>query len=403
MSEKEKVMTVTLMRSDLYYAPAYSGAYLKLPASQGEIQDAMDCARIKDGQPYKILECFNSQGDELAFIPVDPSLAELNFLAYRISKMNDHDRIAFTGCAMMGDGHPSMQSLVNLSYSLNDAHVVFVKNDRELGKFYVDNDFIDAVNHVPPEYQKEILEWLDYEKIGRHQREAEGGIYHDGYYVVNTFGTMNTAYDGVHLPELQEEPPYVFKLQLAEADFEMDNLSEPEHCVNLLLPATDKEILTVLEQLSAASLDECVFYHCESPIPALEQAFSFSEDIDKMNLLAKRICELDKNGELPKFKAALEIDDCSDMDQALDLTRNLNCYDFYPELSSMEDYAKQEFLNRYHIPESDSTLKLIYFSCCDPRCMEARNAVATPYGIIHRNDQEMTLEYSSPGLGQQML
>ncbi len=37
MAEKEKVMTVTLIRSDLYDSPAYTGAYLILPADRGEI------------------------------------------------------------------------------------------------------------------------------------------------------------------------------------------------------------------------------------------------------------------------------------------------------------------------------------------------------------------------------
>ncbi|RCX14369.1 hypothetical protein DFR58_11593 [Anaerobacterium chartisolvens] len=34
MPEKEKVMTITLMRTDLYDAPGYIGAYLALPAGK---------------------------------------------------------------------------------------------------------------------------------------------------------------------------------------------------------------------------------------------------------------------------------------------------------------------------------------------------------------------------------
>lgn len=401
MSEREKVMTVTIMRSDLYDAPAYTGAYLTLLASQGELQEALHRARVTGNRPYQVVECFNMQGETLEFIPDKPVLAELNFLAWRISKMNEHDRIAFTGCAVMGEGNMEMRDLINLTYNLDDVHVVPAKNDRELGKFYVDNDFIDAVNHVPTEYQKELLEWLDYEKIGHLQREAENGIFDNGFYVVNGAGSWNMVYDGVHLPEMPEEPAFVFKLLLAEASFVLDN-PEPEHCVLLLLPATDKEILTALEQLGTATLDECVFYHCDSPIPALAEAFSFSEDIDRMNLLAQRIKELDCQGELPKFKAALEIADCTDIDQVLDMTSNLDCYDFYPTLSSLEDYIKQDFLNRYQIPESDPMLKLIRFSYCDTNQIQEA-ACPTPYGVIRRNDREMTLEYSSPQCGQQML
>ena len=402
MPEKEKVMTVTLMRSDLYESPSYLGASLKLPASRDEIQDAMDQARIRAGQEYKIIECFNTQGEELSFMPENLSLAELNFLAWRISNMNEHDRIAFTGCAVMGEGNLGMRDLINQTYNLDDAHVVPAKNDRELGRFYVDNDFIDAVNHIPPEYQKELLELLNYEKIGSRQREAESGIFHNGLYIMNGSGSWKSVYDGIHLPELPEEAPYVFKLQLAETTFFPDD-PEPEQTVPLLLPATDKEILAALEPFGAVSLEECVFSRCESPIPALEQTFSFSEDIDKMNLLAGRIRELENSGELPKFKAAFEIAGCTDIDQMLDLTRNLDCYDFYPELSSMEDYVKQDFMNRYRIPADDPALKLIRFSRADPNQVQDMNICKTSYGVIQRNDREMTLEYSKPQLGQQML
>lgn len=81
MAEKEKVMIVTLMRSDLYDAHSYTGAYLSLPADGGEIQDALDRARIANHQRYQVVEFFNMQGEILDFISDDPSLSELNFLA----------------------------------------------------------------------------------------------------------------------------------------------------------------------------------------------------------------------------------------------------------------------------------------------------------------------------------
>ena len=402
MSEKEKVMIVTLMRSDLYDAPYYIGAYLKLPANQDEIQDALHRARITDNQLYQIVECYGMQGEELNFISEKPSLVQLNFLAHRISGLTERDRMAFAGCARMGNGNLGMQNLINQTYNLSDVHVVTAGNDRELGTFYVENGFIDAVNHVPPKYKVELLNLLDYEKIGCMQREAEGGIFHNDSYVMSGSVSWDTVYDGLHLPEMLEEPTFIFKLQLAKADFEMDNSSEPEHGVSLLLPANDKEISAALEQLSAASLDECVFYRCESPVPILEQAFSFHEDVHKMNHLAQRILELRSSGEFVKFKAVLEYSDCVDIDQVLELTQNLDCFDFYPELSSPEDYARQEFLKRYQIPENDPTLGHIHFSRCVPDLMQEANACATPYGIIHRNDREMMQEYSSPRLGQQM-
>lgn len=396
----EKVMTVTLMRSDLQNMSDYNGAQLTLPANSGEIQDALHRARITSNQPYQVAECLNMHEEELSFIPDNPSLAELNFLAWRISEMNQHDRIAFTGCAAMGKENLGMRDLINQTYNLDDVHVVPARNDRELGKFYVHNDFIDAGNHVPTEYQKELLELLDYEKIGCRQREAENGIYYSGRYVVNAHGSWNSVYDGIHLPELPHDPPYIFKLQLAQASFDMDNV-EPEHCVSLLLPATDKEIFAVLDQLGTESLDECVFYHCESPIPALEQAFSFSEDIDKMNLLAGRIRELEGKGELPKFKAALEAACYADIDQMLDLTQNLDCYDFY-EMLSPEDYG-EEIIKKHGLETSDNAFALFDFGEFGERMMHKDGLFQTNYGVICRNEKEIVLEYSTPQLSQQML
>jgi hypothetical protein len=351
MQEKEKVMTITLMRTDLYDAPGYTGAYLTLPASKGEVQDALHRARITEGQPYQIVECMNMEGVELDYIPEEPALDELNFLAYRISELSEQERMAFTGCAVMGEGNLGMRDLINQTYNLADVHVIPAKNDRELGKFYIDNDFIDAVNHVPQEYQKELLGLLDYEKIGCEQREAEGGIYCNGFYVVNGSGDWTPVYDGIHLAEISQEPPCVFKLRLTEASFTPED-KEPDRSTTLLLPASDNEILAALEQLSTA---------------------------------------------------ALEITVCSSIEQVLDLTQNLDCFDFYPELSTPEEYARQEFLKRYNIPKDEPILKYIHFSHCDSQLMQAASACTTPYGIIRRNDREMTLEYSRLQLGQQML
>ncbi|AEY67673.1 MULTISPECIES: antirestriction protein ArdA [Eubacteriales] len=400
MSEKEKVMTVTLMRSDLYDAPAYSGAYLKLPASRDEIQDALHRARVTDDQPYQVVECFNMQGEELSFIPENPPLAELNFLAYRISELSEHDRIAFTGCALVGEGNLAMHDLINQTYNLGDAHAVPAKNDRELGKFYVDNDFIDAVNHVPPEYQQELLDLLDYEKIGRARQEAEGGIFHNDFYVVNGSGSWETVYDGIHLPEQSFLENYVFELLVCDGTFYPSDIDE---CTILKLPATPDEISEVLKEQGIKNFDGCVVYTNKSSVPKLNGVFGDYEDIEKIKLLAEKIYELRCQGQEAKFKAALELMDCTDIDLALDITQNMDCFDFYPELSSPEDYARQEFLKRYHIPEDDPMLKHIHFSRCDSDLMKEANICATPYGIIRLGNREMTLEYSSPALGQQML
>lgn len=400
MAEKEKVMTITLMRSDLYDAPAYTGAYITLPADSGEIQDALDRARITNHQPFQVVEYFNMQGETLDFIPDKPSLAELNFLASRISDLDEYGRMAFTGCALMGDGHPTMQALINITYNLEDVHCIQAKNDQELGKFYLDNDFVDAVNHIPSEYQQEVIELLDLEKIGRIQREADGGVYVNGLYVVDDFGNQKQVYDGVHLPMRSFSESYVFELMVCDGTFYPSDIDE---CTMLKLPATPDEMAEVLKEQEIKSFEGCVVYTNKSSIPRLNGVFSEYEDIEKIKLLADQIYGLRCQGQEAKFKAALELMDCTDIDLALDITQNMDCFDFHPELSSPEEYAKQEFINKYQIPSDDPVAQLIQFGLYSPALMKQDNAQVTPYGVIRTNDKHMVLEYSSPQSGQQML
>lgn len=403
VSEKKQVLKVTLMRTDLSDDPSYAGASLRLPTNNSEIKDAFHRARIINNEPYQIVECVHMNGQGLDFNLCSSGLEELNFLALRLSEMSEYDSIAFQGFTLMWDREPTIQDFINITYNLDNVHVILAQNDRELGKFYVDNDFIEAVNHLPSEYQKDLLEMLDYEKIGYDRRTQERGIFVGNYYVVYDPAHWNPVYDGVHHSEILKDPPCVFKLQLVKLDSNATSLPESESGVPLLLPATEQDILKALDQLSAPTLDECIILHYESSIPSLEQAFSFSEDIDKLNLLAERIREMEAAGELPKFKAALELADCTDIDQVLDLTQNLGSYDFYPELSSPEDYVRQEFMERYQIPQNDPVLKCIRITGYDFSMMQNAHIIPTAYGIISRNKKEMNLDYSSPQTGQQML
>lgn len=99
-----------------------------------------------------------------------------------------------------------------------------------------------------------------------------------------------------------------------------------------------------------------------------------------MNLLAERIQELE-TAELSKFKAALEQRDCALNDLILDLTQKLDCYDFYPELSTAEEYARKEFLNRYQIPESEPVLKMFLYYRCDPNDRKAADIPRRPMAL----------------------
>ena len=72
------------------------------------------------------------------------------------------------------------------------------------------------------------------------------------------------------------------------------------------------------------------------------------ESLDELNYLASKLDEMDR-GEFEQFQAAMEIGDHSgSVQEIINLTENLDCYDVYP---GIEDYVD---LGRYYIDELDA-------------------------------------------------
>lgn len=71
------------------------------------------------------------------------------------------------------------------------------------------------------------------------------------------------------------------------------------------------------------------------------------ENLDELNYLASKLDEMSQ-GEYEQFQAAMEIGDHSgSLQEIINLTENLDCYDFYPDIHDHDD------LGRYYIEELD--------------------------------------------------
>ena len=96
----------------------------------------------------------------------------------------------------------SMTDLINMTYGLDSVMIASnVGNDRQLGQFVIDNELNEDVNAIP----ETSLYLLDLERIGKLQRDVDGGVFVGNCYVVAGAFEMPHVYDGVHLPGV--EPP----------------------------------------------------------------------------------------------------------------------------------------------------------------------------------------------------
>jgi hypothetical protein len=390
-------MTASIYCTGLLGTFGYTGAHLRLPATADEIQDAMDRARIGKDQPLSIVDVYDNSGNDYSSIslPHNPPLAELNFLASRIAGISDNELLNFKACARTENQPPDMKRLINLTYNLQECVVAEeAGNDEALGKFLVDNDMIDCLRGIPDE----ALAFLDYKKIGSNQRDTENGVFVDGHYVVNLSADFREVYDGEHLPEQPAESNSVIRLKLRKVN-DGREVTEGEW---LALPATQDELKATLGKLQAGSLDDCFIARNESIVPLFDNNFSLDADIEEINALAGRVVQLRDQNLLPKYKAILEFTGCTELDQAVDLTTNLSCYDFYPEIFKEDDLRRRTFAEQYHIPADDPILKTIRFDHSDAGLMTEDMVKPTDYGFVRRNDAPFQQEYMKPDPSQQM-
>lgn len=120
-------------------------------------------------------------------------------------------------------------------------------------------------------------------------------------------------------------------------------------------PTTAEELQKVFERIGIGSKDDfgqpyeewfITDYDCY--VDGLYDKLGEYENLDELNYLASKLDEMSQ-GEYEHFQAAMEIGDHSgSLQEIINLTENLDCYDIYPDIHDHDD------LGRYYIEELDA-------------------------------------------------
>ena len=120
-------------------------------------------------------------------------------------------------------------------------------------------------------------------------------------------------------------------------------------------PTTEEEMKQVFARIGIGSKGEfgqsyeewfITDYDCY--VDGLYDKLGEYESLDELNYLASKLDEMSQ-GEYEQFQAAMEIGDhSSSVQEIINLTENLDCYDIYPGVHDHND------LGRYYIEELDS-------------------------------------------------
>ena len=374
---------------------------LELPASYYGLQDALDKIQMPLGDKprWEFLEHHSFQ-----FLHVhlthECDLYQLNALATCLGQMNGRERTAFEGLFSMEVskkyGPISVATMIDLAYSTDCCHVINATTDKQLGRFYAENDFIPALEKVPDS----IFEYLDFEMLGRKARFEEGGVFASGGYVTQ-HAELKQVYDSLAL--VPQAPEYGIRLMVGRYPFHSNE--QPENMMCLDLPATQERLDAVLEACGGASWSEMVFRVEDSAMPALLENTD-CDDIHGLNELAKCFKELRVQGELSKFKAVLLAADCHDIGTAIQISDNLNDYLLEPDQRNPEEVASEEL--RLVVDEQSRSILKKHVSLYNYGLdvMAANHAVLPPYGLVQRRDGNELLqvqEHPSERNGMEMM
>lgn len=376
----EKVFGVYLAKED-----PESDAYAKLdlPAQPWELLDALDRLHLQEGDRLYLEIDDYYDFEELATVLRDQeaSLAELNDLAERLTRLNDVQCTALQGLIQMetakDGGEISVSRLRDLTESTDCCHVVpEALNDSQLGRFYAENGFVPEVEGI----SDTVFELLDFAAIGLRARKEESGVFtRKGYVLQNSDLKQAPSVAG----EI-EEPDYMVLLEVSRrrGNGPAQGGTGP---ILAKLPAAPEKLEAVVERLNAASSQELWWRCIDCVIPEMRDAVSSASEIKDINRFAQTVAAMPQ-GQRKMYKAVLEGLRCNNLPAAIAQADTLNAYTLNEEIYSPSEFAKEKIRSIVDETMVDQVLTNLNLYRYGETLMESEHCIQTGYGLLQRRD-----------------
>ncbi len=175
--------------------------YIDLPVNEAEQNRILKLIESAGNMMFKIGNCKEIPELNGAKFAENANFAELNFLAKRVEEIGRDQTQICAYRALVSELPDNICEAINRTYGLETIPVYPCENVEEYGEIVLDNDFLEELEEIP----YELYDLLDREKVGALMQEQEGGMFINGYYVIPSEYDPVLAYDGVVLPDSEEE------------------------------------------------------------------------------------------------------------------------------------------------------------------------------------------------------
>ena len=372
---------------------------LDLPASDYEMLDLMERLRLEPGQlPYLEILRYDEKYDYLEKCIQDlPDIYQLNALARKLAGFTSvQDMASFEGLVgkEMERGAVTIElpKLIDFAHSIDCCYVAEgAETDFQLGKFLVENDFIEEANGL----SESMLALLDFGKIGREHRETEGGVY-------TSFGYVEQHSEVRHVNETMDfqprKPDYTILLNMAALP--LNERIRDADILQMKLPAPAERMQEVLEKLGVNDWNDVVVSILDCAVPERNHEMYLDGEVPQIMELAQCLQELDARGEMPRYKALLAAKECSGLIRMIALAGTVDEYILNPRTSCPEDVAMSELRVMIGNTEADDFAQYVNLQAFGLSLLERDHAVITGYGLIERQDGQpiQTMEQKTEGM-----
>lgn len=242
-----------------------------------------------------------------------------------------------------------------------------------------------------------MLPFLKLGEIGRDYRIKNDGVFTERGYVEEKV-PFRTFYTGENLGGMGEN--WSVRLKLASE-------SRPDGVWMKLpdYPAVEGETgeqQVTMDALGIGEWEQAALLEAECALPGITVFEEQYDTLEHLIWVANNLgCALGEQGQgtphfMERFLSALELEGCTRMDEALDISQNLDCYDFVPAQPLWESYGRELAVERGAI-EPGGPLEQ-YFDFAAYAKAEIGELGLTPceHGYAARNGREFQYEYSQP-------
>ena len=375
-----------------------TAALLKMPATWGEFNDALQKARIEDGRCCQNeLTRIEYPGIQREMIGDNVDLYELNLLAQRLSELSKDDQMGMDGLLQIEKIHStgpiSLPRLINLTFNADICLLApQVSNTQELGALLYEGEMLSdeamaLLDTTEPDsqFQNALLGAFGQ----KHQEDFDGVFTSQGY--VEPGDEFKEVYRRGEIAPYFDHSGAPVVLEVSKGYFDDPGYDNDKTAI-LNLPAEDADIWRAVGEVDAASPDECAFRCIDCKIPSLRDTVDDAIDqeggIGMANEFAKSLAQKEQawqEADWIKYKALLSVAGRPNLQDAIQLMHGLEDYDLRPDVAATWDYAEVILREKYpDLPEE--LFQTPQAAMVGRQMLEENHAAITDYGLLRRKD-----------------